>query len=96
MSEPSANGAPARSEEERAAAFAELMRLENAQNKPPISGLAVAAVIFGLMGGIFGLVCGIGAIVQIRAGERRGMGLAVAGVVAFVGWVVGITVAVMT
>lgn len=99
MSEPSTG----RTEEERAAAFAELMRAEKAQNKSPLSGLAVGALVFGPLTGIalttlFGgllsaaacVVCAIGAIIQIRQGERRGMGLVVVGLVALAVWAVTI------
>lgn len=101
MSEPSAG----RTEEERAAAFAELMRAEKARDKSPLSGLAVGALVFGLLGGVAfttligGLlsaaacvICAVGAMIQIRQGERRGTGLVVVGIVALVGWAVGIVI----
>lgn len=100
MSEPDAmprpTGVPvARSDDERASAFEELMRLERSQNKPPISGLAVAGVGFGLafvglmfVFGVFALVVAASALVfalfalpQIKHGERRGLPIVVAALV---------------
>lgn len=101
MSEPSTD----RTEEERAAAFAELMRTEKARNKAPLSGLAVGALVFGplsgvalttLYGGLLSaaacVVCAVGAIIQIRQGERRGTGLVVVGLVALAIWAATIVV----
>jgi hypothetical protein len=81
-----------RTDEERAALFDELMRLERKQNKAPLSGFAVAALVFGLLGGFIGLVFGIAAIIQIRQGERRGMPLVVIGLTAFAAWATYFTV----
>ena len=90
-------GAPTgpKSEEERAAAFQELMRLERSRNKTPISGLAVAGlgfglafVVLGLFFGAFALVIAASALVfalfalpQIRHDERRGLPIVIAALV---------------
>jgi hypothetical protein len=89
------SGSVPRSDEERNAHFAELMRIEQAQNRPPVSGLAVAALGFavafvglGFIFGVFTLVVGAAALVfavfalpQIRHRERRGLGFVLAAVV---------------
>ena len=76
-----------RTEEERAAFFADLMRTEQRQNRPPVSGLAVASLGFAIaftglafVVGVFSLVVGAAAFVfgvfalpQIRHRERRGL-----------------------
>ncbi|TDV47861.1 DUF4190 domain-containing protein [Actinophytocola oryzae] len=78
--------------ERRQAAFDELMRIENDRNRAPVSGLAVATLVFGILGGVLALVFGFFAISQIRDGQRRGTGFVVAGFAAFVAWVVYLTV----
>jgi len=96
MSEPSTG----RTEEERAAAFAELLRAEKAQNKAPFSGLAFGALLFGLVTLVIGgvltaaacVVCAIGAIIQISQGERRGLPLVIIGLAAVVAWVIIVTI----
>ncbi|HYQ67682.1 hypothetical protein [Actinophytocola sp.] len=78
---------PARSDEERAADFDELMRLERSRNQAPVSGLGVAALgfalafvllayffgMFSLVVGASALVFGVFALPQLRHGERRGL-----------------------
>jgi hypothetical protein len=103
MSEPDGYQAPAaRSDEERAAAFDELMRLERSQNRAPVSGLGVAALGFalayvalGFFVGMYALVVGASALVfgvfalpQIKHGERRGLGFVLAALVVLVGGVI--------
>ncbi|MBB4906051.1 hypothetical protein [Actinophytocola algeriensis] len=91
MSEP---GTPAdrRPDEERSASFDELMRLERSQHRPPVSGLAVAALgfavaftglavffgAFALVVGAAALVFGVFALPQIKHRERRGFGFVLA------------------
>jgi hypothetical protein len=83
---------PARTEEERTAFFDELMREE--RDRAPVSGFAIATLVFGVLGGALALVFGIAALVQIRQRERRGLPFVVAGLVLFVAWAVAITVVV--
>lgn len=80
------NGPVARTEEERKAHFEELMRIEKSHTKPPVSGMAVAALVFGLLGGFLGVVFAIAALIQIRQGDRRGMPFVIVALVAFAGW----------
>ncbi|TDB78242.1 DUF4190 domain-containing protein [Micromonospora sp. KC721] len=47
---------------------------------------AVAAFVLGLLGGVFGLVLGLVALVQIRRSGQRGRGFAVAGLVLCAAW----------
>jgi len=100
-------GAGSRSEAERAAAFAELMRIERSQNRPPISGLGVAAlgtaVVFTVLAYLFGLfalvigatalVFGVFALPQIRHKERRGLGFVLAALMVLAAGVVVILLA---
>jgi hypothetical protein len=112
MSEPDATSRPAdglfaRSEQERAALFAELMRDELRQNAPPVSGLAAATFVVSLLvwvGGWFSwfiallwagcaLICGIGALSQILHRERSGLVLVTVGLADLAVWAVYVTVA---
>lgn len=91
-------GAVHRSDEERAASFAELMRLEQRQNRPPVSGLAVgslgfaaaftgAAHVFGMFSLVIGaasVVFGVSALPQLRHRERRGFVILLAAVAVLV------------
>jgi hypothetical protein len=84
-----------RSDEDRTASFEELMRLERRQNRPPISGLAVASLgfaalftlaayfygVFSLVVGAAAFVFGLFALPQIRHRERRGLVFVFAAVV---------------
>jgi hypothetical protein len=86
------SGSVPKSDEERNAHFAELMRIEQAQNRPPVSGLAVAALgfavafvgltfvfrVFTLVVGASALVFAVFALPQIRHRERRGFGFVLA------------------
>lgn len=48
---------------------------------PPISGYAIASLVFGLIGGVvFGIAFGIVALRRVRRGTHRGRGLAIAGI----------------
>lgn len=51
-----------------------------------LSGYAVLAFIFGLLGGLPGLVFGIAALVKIKRTGQRGRGLAIAGLVFTGAW----------
>lgn len=98
---------PGRSDEERAAIFDELMRIERTQNKPPVSGLGVAALGFalaflglGYFFGMFTLVIGVAALVfgafalpQIRHGERRGLVFVLGALVVLAGGVAVLMIA---
>jgi hypothetical protein len=59
---------------------------ERAAVPPGVNGFAVAALVFGLLGGVFGIIFGITAIRQIGRTGQRGKGLAAAGLVAAVVW----------
>jgi len=50
------------------------------------NGFAVAALVFGILGGLLGFVFGIIALVQIRRTGQKGTGLAVAGLVLSALW----------
>ncbi|MEU0534017.1 DUF4190 domain-containing protein [Amycolatopsis tolypomycina] len=65
--------------------FDELMRTELRQQ--PVSGYAIATLVFGLIGGVLAPVCGAVAISRIRKQRQRGLGFVVCGLVAFVAWV---------
>lgn len=52
------------------------------------NGLAIAAFIFGLLGGLLGLIFGIIALNQIKKNGGKGKGLAIAGIVLFIVWIV--------
>lgn len=53
----------------------------------PLDGFAVAALIFGIIGGwIFGIGFGVAALSRINRGERRGRGLAIAGLWLSAAW----------
>jgi hypothetical protein len=103
MSEPDASARPpARSDEERAAFFHDLMREERQRNGPPVSGFAIATLVtgvlafgagmfvglLGLFWGIATLVFGVAAVSQIRHGERWGVPFVVAGVAIVVVWAI--------
>lgn len=64
--------------------FDELMRTE--LSRQPVNRFAVATLVSGLLGGLFAPVFGIAALLQIRDRRERGRNLAIAGLVAFVGW----------
>lgn len=55
---------------------------------PKLSGLAVAALVTGLIGCVsfLGLVLGIAALLRIRRTGERGRGLAIGGIAAFAAW----------
>jgi hypothetical protein len=59
---------------------------EAAAVPPGVNGFAVAALVFGLLGGVLGIIFGIAAIRQIGRTGQRGKGLAAAGLVAAVVW----------
>jgi Domain of unknown function (DUF4190)/Septum formation len=50
------------------------------------NGFAIAALVFGILGGLLGIVFGIVALVQIRRTGQKGTGLAVAGLVLSALW----------
>ena len=91
-------GAAPRSDADRTASFEELMRLERRQNRPPVSGLAVASLgfaaafpfttafvgVFSLVVGAAALVFGVFALPQIKHRERRGLVFVVAAAVVLV------------
>jgi hypothetical protein len=54
------------------------------------NGFAVAALVFGILGGLLGFVFGIIALVQIRRKGQKGTGLAVAGLVLSALWLLAI------
>jgi hypothetical protein len=97
----------ARSDEDRAAFFNELMREERLRGDEPMSELAGFTLVFGLItavvglfsglaGVIFGaatLVSAVGGIVQIRHHDRRGLPFVIIGTAFAVAWAVWITVA---
>jgi len=103
---PSFGVPPARSDEERAAFFADLMREERQKNRPPVSGFAIATLatgivafgagmfvgLLGLFWGIATLVFAVAASAQIRHGERWGVPFVIAGVAIVVVWAVVINV----
>jgi hypothetical protein len=63
---------------------------------PGVSGLAVASLIFGLIGGIpLSLLFGIIALVKIRRTRQRGKGMAIAGLVLSGLWAVSLAVVVV-
>ncbi|WP_410609146.1 hypothetical protein [Amycolatopsis sp. lyj-109] len=64
--------------------FDELMRTELRQQ--PVSGYAIATLVFGLLGGLLAPVCGAVAISRIRKQRQRGLVLVVCGLVAFTAW----------
>ena len=51
------------------------------------NGFAVASLIFGLLGGLLGLIFGIIALNQIKKNGGKGKGLAIAGIVLFILWI---------
>ncbi|AJR30136.1 DUF4190 domain-containing protein [Mycolicibacterium fortuitum] len=56
---------------------------------PPTTGWAVAALIFGIIGGaVIGIICGLVALSKIRSGRSGGRGLAVAGLTLSGLWIV--------
>lgn len=85
---------PVRSEEDRKAAFEELMRTE--RSRQPVNGLAVATLVFGLLGGLLALILGPLALFQLKDTGQRGRSLVVVGLVACVAWVAALTVTVST
>jgi hypothetical protein len=86
MSESEARSpAVAKSDEERAALFDELMRLERNRS---VNKLAVATLVVGLLGGLAAPVVGFFAWAQLRERNERGRPLVVIGYGAFVVWVV--------
>ena len=56
-------------------------------------GFAVAALVFGVLGGLLAIVFGIVALVRIRRSGRPGRRLAIAGLVLAALWIVGLGVA---
>ena len=64
--------------------FDELMRTE--LSRQPVNRFAIATLVSGLLGGLLAPVFGIAALLQIRDRRERGRNLAIAGLVAFVGW----------
>jgi hypothetical protein len=58
--------------------------------QPPLNGFAVAALILGILGSgcLLAVVFGIVALVQIKGTGQRGRGMAIAGIVLSVIWVV--------
>lgn len=100
-------GTAPRSDQEKSASFDELMRIEQSQNRLPISGLAVAALGFAVaftalayFFGVFTLVIGAAAFVfgafslpQIKHSERRGRGFVLAALVVLAGGVAIIMIA---
>jgi hypothetical protein len=65
-----------------------------------VDGFSIAALVFGVIGGILlGLVFGIVGLFRTRNGQRRGRGMAIAGIVLSVMWtavVVAVVVYVVT
>jgi Domain of unknown function (DUF4190)/Septum formation len=59
------------------------------------NGFAVAALVFGILGGLLGFVFGIIALVQIRRTGQKGTGLAVTGLVLSALWLLVIGVGVV-
>jgi len=57
------------------------------------NGFAVAALVFGILGGLLGIVFGIIALVQIRRTGQKGTGLAIAGLVLSAVWLLIIVLA---
>jgi hypothetical protein len=56
--------------------------------RPPLSGFAIASFIFGAIGGVLlGLIFGFVALRRIRRNERRGRGLAIAGIASSCAWI---------
>lgn len=76
---------PVRSEEDRRAAFEELMRAE--RSRQPVNGLAIATLVFGLLGGLLAVVFGPPALRQTKERGQRGYPLAVIGLLACVAWI---------
>ncbi|WP_233225886.1 septum formation family protein [Amycolatopsis sp. CA-126428] len=64
--------------------FDELMRTE--LRRQPISGYAIATLVFGLLGGLLAPVFGAIAISRIRKQRQRGLVLVVCGLIAFTAW----------
>lgn len=53
-----------------------------------VDGFAIAALIFGILGGwLLGIGFGVAALRRIGAGQRRGRGLAIAGLWLSVAWI---------
>lgn len=67
------------------------MREERRRNPDPISRLAVATFISGLIGGALAPFLAIAAIIDMRSRQRRGMPFVVTGLAAFVTWAVMVT-----
>lgn len=85
MSEPSADSAPVKSDEERGELFDELMRLE--KNRP-VNKLAIATFAGGVLGGILAPFLAAFAWPQIKHRNERGKPLVLLGWVGFVAWAV--------
>jgi len=85
MSEPSADEPPARSDEERAELFDELMRLEHDR---PVNKLAIAALVTGVLGGLLAPFFAVFAWSQIKDRDERGKPLVFLGWAGFTVWAV--------
>ncbi len=60
-----------------------------AQDRPPLDGFAVTSLVLGLLSGVvFSVGFGIAALRRIGRGERRGRGLAIAGIALSVMWTI--------
>ncbi|WP_370947533.1 DUF4190 domain-containing protein [Amycolatopsis sp. cg5] len=66
--------------------FEELMRAEHERDRPKFNRFAIAALIAGLLGGMFAALLGIIALSQIKKTGQRGKGFAIAGIVGFCVW----------
>jgi hypothetical protein len=76
----------AKSDEERAAFFEELMAEE--RRRQPVSGPAVATLVLGLLGGLLAPIVGFFALQRIRKDGEKGRPLVYVGLAAFAVWVV--------
>lgn len=76
----------ARSDEERAAFFEELMQEE--RRRQPVSGPAIATLVLGLLGGLLAPIVGFFALQRIRKDGERGRSFVYVGLGAFVVWMV--------
>lgn len=74
-------------EDEGSVSFEELMRAELRHNREPLSGLAVATFVCGLLGGVLAVFLAVAALVHIRLNDRRGVWLVMAGLAGFVVWI---------
>ena len=63
------------------------MTLPHTQPQRPVSGLAIATLVLGIMGVVLpALICGIVALGQIRGGSYSGRGMVIAGLLISAAW----------